>query len=123
MIRNHMMMHDPEGSPDSTPTSKNNFKFDLNTQSEDPWYNSENNTPVYDSKGYKSYDLYNSKNSNDDLNKVSTFNNFNDDDYENEPPLLEELGIRFDHIWSKTQAVLYPTVVLLNSSYLLSKLF
>jgi hypothetical protein len=27
------------------------------------------------------------------------------EDYENEPPLLEELGIRFDHIWSKTQAV------------------
>jgi hypothetical protein len=29
-----------------------------------------------------------------------------DDDYENEPPLLEELGIHFDHIWSKTQAVI-----------------
>jgi hypothetical protein len=27
------------------------------------------------------------------------------EDYDNEPPLLEELGIRFDHIWSKTQAV------------------
>ena len=34
-----------------------------------------------------------------------------DDDYENEPPLLEELGIRFDHIWSKTQAVINPTKV------------
>lgn len=31
-----------------------------------------------------------------------------DDEFENEPPLLEELGIRFDHIWNKTQAVLYP---------------
>jgi hypothetical protein len=30
-----------------------------------------------------------------------------EEDYDNEPPLLEELGIRFDHIWSKTQAVLY----------------
>jgi hypothetical protein len=30
-------------------------------------------------------------------------------DYDNEPPLLEELGIRFDHIWSKTQAVVNPT--------------
>ena len=34
-----------------------------------------------------------------------------DDDYENEPPLLEELGIRFDHIWMKTQAVVNPTKV------------
>lgn len=33
------------------------------------------------------------------------------EDYENEPPLLEELGIRFDHIWSKTQAVIHPTKV------------
>lgn len=29
-----------------------------------------------------------------------------EDDFENEPPLLEELGIRFDHIWAKTQAVI-----------------
>ncbi len=29
------------------------------------------------------------------------------DDYDNEPPLLEELGINFDHITKKTQAVLY----------------
>ena len=31
-----------------------------------------------------------------------------EEDYDNEPPLLEELGIRFDHIWSKTQAVVHP---------------
>ncbi len=31
---------------------------------------------------------------------------FNDDDYSNELPLLEEIGIRFDHIWTKTQAVI-----------------
>jgi hypothetical protein len=30
------------------------------------------------------------------------------DDFENEPPLLEELGVRVDHIWSKTQAVIHP---------------
>lgn len=34
-------------------------------------------------------------------------------DYDSEPPLLEELGINFDHIWAKTQAVLIPTKVLL----------
>lgn len=30
------------------------------------------------------------------------------DDIENEPPLLEELGINFDHIRQKTLAVLNP---------------
>jgi hypothetical protein len=31
-----------------------------------------------------------------------------EEDYDNEPPLLEELGVRFDHIWAKTQAVIHP---------------
>ncbi|KAF0717783.1 Aste57867_2100 [Aphanomyces stellatus] len=31
------------------------------------------------------------------------------DDFENEPPLMEELGINFEHIWTKTQVVLNPT--------------
>ena len=29
-------------------------------------------------------------------------------DFENEPPLLEELGFNFDHIWQKTLSVLNP---------------
>lgn len=32
-----------------------------------------------------------------------------EEDYENEPPLLEELEINFEHIWSKTLAVILPT--------------
>ena len=32
------------------------------------------------------------------------------EDYENEPPLMEELGINFDHIKQKTLAVLNPVV-------------
>lgn len=32
-----------------------------------------------------------------------------EEDYENEPPLLEELGINFEHILSKTLAVILPT--------------
>ena len=31
-----------------------------------------------------------------------------DEDYENEPPLLEELGVNFPHIYSKSRAVLFP---------------
>ena len=45
---------------------------------------------------------------------VGSIGNMNggEEDYDNEPPLLEELGIRFDHIWSKTQAVIHPLKVL-----------
>ncbi|CAM9184898.1 unnamed protein product [Discosporangium mesarthrocarpum] len=32
-----------------------------------------------------------------------------EEDYTNEPPLLEELEINFEHIWSKTLAVILPT--------------
>lgn len=32
----------------------------------------------------------------------------NEEDYDNEPPLLEELGVNFPHIYSKSQAVLFP---------------
>lgn len=39
---------------------------------------------------------------------------YDNEDYENEPPLLEELGIRFDHIWTKTQAVLYLNKVIFS---------
>ena len=31
-----------------------------------------------------------------------------EEDFENEPPLLEELGINFEHILTKTTAVLIP---------------
>ena len=34
--------------------------------------------------------------------------NASDEDYSNEPPLLEELGIHFDHIAMKTKAVILP---------------
>jgi hypothetical protein len=32
-----------------------------------------------------------------------------EDDYDNEPPLLEELGINWEHIFEKTKAVVNPT--------------
>ena len=31
-----------------------------------------------------------------------------EEDYDNEPPLLEELGVNFPHIYSKSRAVLFP---------------
>lgn len=44
-----------------------------------------------------------------------------DEDYDNEPPLLEELGINFEHIWSKTLAVILPTKRI-DINYLVSSL-
>ena len=35
-----------------------------------------------------------------------------EEDYDNELPLLEELGVRFDHIWAKTLAVIHPFKVI-----------
>lgn len=43
-----------------------------------------------------------------DQPQFATANPQDMEDYDNEPPILEELDIRFDHILSKTQAVLYP---------------
>ncbi|CAI5747530.1 unnamed protein product [Peronospora destructor] len=45
---------------------------------------------------------------------VSSAAGFDDDvdeanEFANEPPLLEELGIHFEHIWAKTVSVLLPT--------------
>lgn len=37
-----------------------------------------------------------------------------EENYDNEPPLLEELGVNFDHIWSKTKAVMYPADVMIK---------
>lgn len=42
-----------------------------------------------------------------DNNNNNTMQSY-DEDYENEPPLLEELGVNFPHIYSKSRAVLFP---------------
>lgn len=50
-----------------------------------------------------------------DLNTNTNGYNYSqteDENYDNEPPLLEELGVNFEHIWKKTQAVMYPTKVI-----------
>jgi len=45
---------------------------------------------------------------NNNNNNMTSIDNNNDEDYENEPPLLEELGVNFPHIYSKSRAVLFP---------------
>ncbi|XP_004452688.1 protein YIPF5 [Dasypus novemcinctus] len=41
----------------------------------------------------------------------TTPQSFYGNNFEDEPPLLEELGINFDHIWQKTLTVLHPLKV------------
>jgi hypothetical protein len=125
-MRNHLF-NDPESTPPrGSKTSSTNPSFgNLQTQfNDDAWYEgSESSSPIVDEKIPNPGPGISSSNSFAKPlgNPVSTFTpasffnfsaaptSFNEEneDYENEPPLLEELGIRFDHIWTKTQAVLY----------------
>jgi len=109
MLRNHVI--DPESSPLSRVVTSDapSSYFNRMPQSDDPWYSSGNGpeSPTDDSFGYSNF----TPNAGPVKSQPSLVDNTTDDndDYSNEPPLLEELGIRFDHIWSKTQAVVLPT--------------
>jgi len=120
MIRNHMI--DPENTP-PRPTGYNN-----GLESEDPWFTSSPNPsptgtgpatgtapPPYsfNQYGYNPYPTNNTygapmNTSNVNHNNINNNNfSFPTEDFENELPLLEELGICSDHIIAKTQAVLF----------------
>lgn len=74
------------------------------------WYTSGRESPMYSYGNYRE-----PMDANQQLNVASSSTNPDEEDYENEPPLLEELGIRFDHILSKTQAVINPTKVRIST--------
>jgi len=92
---------DPENSLKSGASSQSDLP-----SYEDPWYSSSGGpeSPISD-YGYSNFNALKSTNS---IPPPRTDSSDIDEDYSNEPPLLEELGIRFDHIWSKTQAVIIP---------------
>lgn len=105
-------MIDPE-SPERKGINPNlGVKVAPPTEYEDPWYAASNeNSPRNDpgvtgsfgnssSYGMGSMGGY----SNDTYDSIGGY-----DDYENEPPLLEELGVNFDHVFNKTKAVVIPT--------------
>lgn len=111
MLRNHVM--DPEtsarhGSSGQPQQHQQPARPTFINTAEDPWYSSAP-VPESPSNGY-GYSDFNAVKAPTAPLRVDTVQ-FDDDDFSNEPPLLEELGIRFDHIWSKTQAVLLPTKV------------
>jgi len=109
MIRNHII--DPESSSSNLGRPAIGTNLNATAQGgydQDPWFDGSNqSSPVYANE---------QKVNNPYPPSVGFFNQppvptalFGmDDNFDNEPPLLEELGIRFDHIWNKTQAVMYP---------------
>ena len=117
MIHNRLI--DPENSPARINIPGNNRNAAGNNGfNNDPWFNaSPEGSPVGNH-----YNTFNHAQApintyppqpGGQLNSNTMASNtmFGGDDFENEPPLLEELGINFDHIWTKTQAVVNPKTV------------
>ena len=132
MMRNHLL--DPE-SPQQN-SNQGSYRPYGTPEQEDPWFEARpgqqhapmNNYTQYgaNSNGFTSNGFSNPQYNNVGQPASSYSMNFDgrspggvgggvEDDYDNELPLLEELGIRFDHIWSKTQAVINPTKKLSNN--------
>ena len=105
MLRNHVI--DPENKPPPiNTTSEKGVGYQYGN--EDPWYSS---APAPESPINNNY-AYSNFNALQKPVEAQRYDQaYDTDDYSNEPPLLDELGIRFDHIWSKTQAVLIPNKV------------
>lgn len=93
------------------------YSDDFGSNEVDPWYSNSPEKITQQKQQTTSLNYSNPlNNSNGNINNYNTNDNninytgrfdLNDDiDYENEPPLLEEIGIRFDHIWDKTRAVI-----------------
>ena len=81
--------------------------FDVGGSDQDPWYSKSPDR----SSGSFGQETPHSYGSNEEMNTSYTGRFDLDENFDDEPPLLEELGIRFDHIWTKTQAVLIPNKV------------
>lgn len=130
MLKNHIM--DPENSPprpgmsnfsNSSGRQTNNGNASFHAQpaplgsNDDMWYNGRdspqtNSSPMNNMMGGNFNNFNNSYNNYNNYNSYgqSSFNP-NMENFDNEPPLLEELEINFDHIWSKTQAVMFVNKV------------
>lgn len=113
MIRNHLIdSQTSQRSSSGGPAFFNPSSYDQQSSgspskpTEDLWYTSNGR----ESPMYSSYAGSNTNTFGDQSNYGGSMTMGSsdpiEDDYENEPPLLEELGIRFDHIWAKTQAVI-----------------
>jgi hypothetical protein len=115
------MSIDPENSYASSGGYKSATKYQDNQ-----WFSAEAESPTTTAAPYLGTNSYNYGNygylDTGSMNGQTGYG-AEDEDYENEPPLLEELGIRFDHIWSKTEAVVHPFRVITERFLFLSKIF
>lgn len=118
VIRNQFAQQDPEGFDGRNNNyasaggySNQGYAQPQNTLAEDPWYKSSPQASPIGTNTTQNF--YNYNTAPNDYSNPQSFGTA-EEDYDNEPPLLEELGINFDHIWTKTQAVLY-----LNKVYFL----
>ncbi|POM62253.1 Yip1 domain containing hypothetical protein [Phytophthora palmivora] len=104
----------------STPTQRMNMNMDPNAMS--PWFtapegeyppmNTQATHPNSNSSGsgFHSSAPGSSSGLSGTVGSSGYYDDEDDDnEFANEPPLLEELGINFDHIWAKTVSVLLPT--------------
>mmetsp|Transcript_2445 Transcript_2445/g.3395 ORF Transcript_2445/g.3395 Transcript_2445/m.3395 type:complete len:313 (+) Transcript_2445:18-956(+) len=92
-------------SPTASPLQNNNFRqYDSN-----PVGNSNNGLGGFLGSLLRSYGNQNNPGEFNNMNNGYNYSQSEDENYDNEPPLLEELGVNFEHIWKKTQAVMYPT--------------
>ena len=100
---------DPEGTPYQPYYPQRATSFQDNQ-----WFSGEPDSPSQ--ANYSGGNQYSYANNNTGISSYhdpGAMSNGQDyEDFDNEPPLLEELGIRFDHMWSKTQAVIHPFKVL-----------
>lgn len=119
MLRNQVI--DPE-SPERKGVNPNLTMKVSPPEYEDPWYAASNdNSPRNDAGvmsgvgGMTNNGAYGGNSSSFGSGSFAGYGNDSYgnmggyDDYENEPPLLEELGVNFDHVFSKTKAVVIPT--------------
>jgi hypothetical protein len=81
------------------------FSDDFGGGDSQPWYAGSPEKPPQ--TNYSNANYSNTNFSNEETNpRYSGRFDLQEEDYSSEPPLLEEIGIRFDHVWEKTQAVI-----------------
>ena len=103
MLRNHVM--DPESSTKApAPDTPSSYPY---AGSGEDWYSSQGPESPPNNYGHSNFRAVGAM----PQPTINTNSSYVEYDYANELPLFEELGIRFDHIWSKTQAVILPTKV------------
>jgi hypothetical protein len=114
MIRNHLL--DPNGIGGNPPQPGGYRPYGgpvggaAAAAPDDPWFNQGLESPITGDPTYGKFSGFDPAPRSQQMMQPPALG-VDIEDYETEPPLLEELGIRFDHIWSKTQAVVNPTQV------------